>query len=314
MIRKILLLVIFTVWFGSATVGMGAPPSPSFTWVVKPHLYLSEVDNVYFKKKTITHVNHHEEWRSGSIVQTEWKHENPPPYVVVASRAQVKGFGKWKAEVDAEIHGHELSAETKWANFGSVGTLGPIPTWRSVNNLIIQAVCIDYFNQSPSPDQKKGYILSGSGKINIKQKEWTPYGEGGLPWGIVNGGSWGDGDTEEFTFPDIPSNGIGGYTVKRPTTELNSHVVLANPYKKVYWYVKPPSVKDGLGNIVHKEPGGPKKTKSSLVYDFNPSGKEGTFKITAYIYNLSDNSVYERSHNIEYSHNFNVKVEQSETQ
>ena len=320
MIFKTLFSILTFMLYGftyifPAHAGMGTPPSPSFSWFVKPHIYVSEVDNTYYKKKTITHVNHHIRGPMTSE-QTEWEPQKPSPYIVVAARAQVSGFGIYKAEVNAKMYegveGEEqnLKGVTKWVPFGSVGTLGPVPTWREVKGIIAQAICIDYLEITPSPDPTKGYVFSGKGKIFIKQKEWTPYGEGGLPWGIVNGGSWDNGDIEEFPVPDNPSNGIGGYTIKSPITVVNSHVVTAKPYKKIHWFLKLPD-QEGDGHRMDIQEGGAKKTQGSFTHQFNTSGVEGTYKITAKIYNFSDDSVYTRSHDVEYTHNFNVIEEQA---
>ena len=100
-----------------AYAGIGTPPSPSFSWFVKPHIYVSEVDNTYYKEKTINHYHHH---ALGSLTneQAGWNPQKPQPFVVVAARAQVSGFGRYKVDVNATMYeGDEneepLTAATK---------------------------------------------------------------------------------------------------------------------------------------------------------------------------------------------------------
>ena len=174
--------------------------------------------------------------------------------------------------------------------------------------MIVQAACVDYLDYSPSPDQKKGYVFKGDGNIYIKQKVWNPYGEASFPWGGVTGGSWDNGDIEDFSVPDRPSNGIGGYTIQPPKTVVNSSLKTAKPYKKIEWYVKflYPD-REGDGNLMTTQEGGAKKTEGSYTHDFTGSiiiYPKGTYKITAKIYNFSDDSVYKLSHNVEYTDNF----------
>ena len=71
-------------------------------------------------------------------------------------------------------------------------------------------------------------------------------------------------------------------------------------FSSVYWYVAGPG-DSGLGSHVETDTGGSSSTTESFTYTFPSDATEGTWTITAYIYNYSDSSTYETSYTVNVS-------------
>ncbi len=228
MIRKslfiFLLLTIQLIWIIPTHTGMFTPPSPSFSFVHSPHLHIYPT-GTYTKVDEVTHSTLTD---TTIIENTKWEPSEPSSNVVVASRAVIKGFGRWKASVSGNHQGDSKSDGNLWADFGSVGTIGPLPTWRNVENFICLAGVYWTLDKSFTATPKS---ISGSGMLSFQQKVWEPSGG---DWVVISGGSWDSGETENFPVPGPEANktASGSYTTKHEQRILCvRHDASSNPCK-----------------------------------------------------------------------------------
>ena len=198
-------------------VGVAAPPSPSFTFTVSPHLRISERDTVYTK---VQEVLRNEKNRGGDrVVATEWKPKKISSVVAVSVLSRVSGYGQYSGNLNASHDGVPYTSNSNaWLRFGAASAAGPIPLYRRVINFPAFVGFIDSPIIEPTGIKR---VLTGNGSLSFKQYEWLEGGGGSLPLGIFNNGRWVLQDAgEPHTLPIKEADGTGGYTINKQKNVL----------------------------------------------------------------------------------------------
>lgn len=97
--------------------------------------------------------------------------------------------------------------------------------------------------------------------------------------------------------PNSATASLSGSSTATAGSTYQIDLTTPSAYRSVYWYVKSPS-ESGLGTQISSVIGGSSSTTASLSWSIPSSASAGDHVITAYVYNDSDNSVYEVRHTV----------------
>ena len=98
-----------------------------------------------------------------------------------------------------------------------------------------------------------------------------------------------------------PSASLSGSSSASAGGSVTIGLSTTTAFSKVYWYVAGPG-DSSLGTNVETDTGGSSSTTESFTYTIPSSASSGdTYTVTAYIYNYSDNSIYQESYSVSVS-------------